>query len=265
MGVEKRAVVSRTTAILSVIILCVFVIPLYLKADERGREIMQKVHDRETPQTVKTRLRMRLIDRRGRERVREIISLAKKEKGLTKSIAKFIKPDDVKGTGFLQVEESKGKTVQYLYIPALKKVRRIPKGEKSSRFMGSDFTYEDMEIREVDKDEHTFLREEEFEGYKTYVIESVPRDPASSQYSKVISWIRADNYVPVRIDFYDKKGRLKKRLLVKELKLIDGYWTATLTEMEDFQRKHKTIMELLQVKNNEPIDDSLFSIRALKQ
>lgn len=234
-------------------------------ADERGRTIMEKVSEAQKSKSIKSRWKMILIDKKGRKRVRELITYAKEEDNLTKSITKFVKPEDVKNTGFLQMEKKKGESVQYLYIPALKKVRRIPEGERSGRFMGSDFTYEDMESRDIDKDQHTFLREEKLEGMETYVIESKPKNIESSQYSKVISWIRKDIYLPLKIEFYNKRGEHFKTLTVKKFDLIDGQWLATDTVVEDYKRKHKTEMIMLNVELNKKINDSIFSIRMLRK
>lgn len=266
MGSKREYLVSYPIAFYGLILL-IFLFhfnPLF--GDDKGREIMEKVKEVRKVKSIRSRWRMTLIDGRKKEtRERELITLAKEEKGLSKSITKFLKPDDVAGTGFLQIEEKEGKSVQYLYIPAIKKERRIPEGERSGRFMGSDFTYEDMEVRDISRDTHNYLRDEKINGIDTYVVESIPVDPRSSQYSKVISWIRKDNFVPVKLEFYDKHGDHFKTLTAQKVELIGEQWLVTHSVMEDYKREHKTIMELIEVEVNIPIDDSKFSIRALSK
>lgn len=229
-----------------------------------GREIIQKVIDREVPKTTEVRIKMLLIDKNGKEREREFFSYSKDYPDGRKSVMKFEKPADVKGMGFLQIQHKKGEDEQFLYLPELKRVRRLTGSARRGSFFGSDLTYEDLEERDVDEDIHNLLREEKYENQDVYVVESTPKDPSGTQYSKVIQWIRKDNYIPVKVEFY-RDGELVKELKVEKIDKIDGYWTALKTRIRTIKTEHTTLVELVEIKNNKPVADDVFTERFLSR
>jgi len=179
---------------------------------------------------------------------------------------RFLAPADVKGTGFLVWENDDRDDDQFLYLPALKQdPRRIASSEKSSRFMGTEFTYEDMENRKVEKDTHTYLRDEQLNGYTCHVVESIPKEGEESQYGKFISWVRPDIWIPIRIEFYDENMELLKILTVSEIKEIDGIWTTTESLMDNVQEGRKTILRINEIQYNLDIPDDYFTERYLKE
>lgn len=221
-----------------------------------GREIIEKTYNRETPDSSIARVQMIITDAHGKERVRVIETYSVEKKGIRKTLIKFIEPADVKGTEFLHIENLKGEDIQFLYLSALKRKRRIPSSQRVSSFMGSDFSYADFESRNVEQAEHRLLREDRFNDEEVYIVESIPyNDP---QYSKFVQWIRKKDYVPIRIDFYDKKGELLKRLIAEDIKDVDGYPTAMKTTMMNLQRSTKTVLKVLKVKNNVKIPGRFF-------
>lgn len=221
-----------------------------------AKEIVDKAYNREVPKTSFARSRMLIVDEKGETREREIITYTGEFRGIRKSLIKFIQPSDVKDTSFLHIENPKGDDEQFLYIPAIKKMRRIAASQRSSSFMGSDFSYADFEKRDVDKAQHNLLGEEIYKEQETYVVESIPQD--EPEYLKFVQWIRKDNFVPVRIDFYDKKGNLIKRLEAEKLELIDGYWITTKTVMNSLMKNRKTVIEIMEIKNNIDIPEKYF-------
>lgn len=245
-----------------ILILTIF-IPFHVSfAELTGRDIIQKVIDREAPKTTEVRVRMLLIDKNGKEREREFLSYSKDYPEGRKSVIKFEKPADVKGMGFLQIPHKKGEDEQFLFLPELKRVRRLTGSARRGSFFGSDLSYEDLEERDVDEDNHTLLREEKYENQDVYVVESTPKDSSSTQYSKVIQWIRKDNYIPVKVEFY-KDDELIKELKVEKIDKIDGYWTALKTKIRTIKSAHLTSVELMEIKNNKPISDDVFTERFL--
>jgi hypothetical protein len=231
-----------------------------------GTEIMTKVHDRENGKSSIVESTMILTNDRGQTKERVVRAVRKEYGDLSKSMIRFLSPADVKGTGFLIWENADRDDDQFLYLPALKQdPRRIASSEKGSRFMGTEFTYEDLENRKVDKDNHTLLREETLDGKKVYVVESIPKGGSDSQYKKLVSWVRPDVWIPVKIEFYDNNGALLKVLTVKKIEQIQGIWTTMDSIMDNVQDKKKTELVLGKVQYNSDIPDEFFTERYLKR
>ena len=231
-----------------------------------GTEIVQNAHDRENGDSAASETTMILINDKGQEKERTIRMISKDYGDLSKSMIRFLAPADVKGTGFLVWENADRDDDQFLYLPALKQdPRRIASSEKNSRFMGTEFTYEDMENRKVEKDTHTYLRDEEMDGHLCHVVESVPKAGEESQYGKFISWVRPDIWIPIRIEFYDENMELLKILTVSEIKEIDGIWTTTESMMDNVQEGRKTILKINEIQYNLEIPDDYFTERYLKE
>ncbi len=134
-----------------------------------------------------------------------------------KSLSIFDSPQDVKGTAFLTFSHKVGDDEQWLYLPALKRVKQINSRNKSGSFIGSEFSYEDIASLEVEKYTYKHLREEEYQGRSCYVGESYPFDTKNSGYTKRISWVDKEEYRLFKVEFYDRKQSLLKTLT------IDGY------------------------------------------
>lgn len=231
-----------------------------------GTEIMTKVHDRENGKSSIIESTMLLVNDKGQTKERSVRAVGKEYGDLSKSMIRFLSPADVKGTGFLIWENADRDDDQFLYLPALKQdPRRISSSEKSSRFMGTEFTYEDLENRKVDKDDHKLSREEKLDGKQVYVVESIPTKGSDSQYGKLISWVRSDIWIPVKIEFYDKNGALLKVLTVKRLEQIQGIWTTMESLMDNVRDKKQTKLTLDKVQYNADIPDEYFTERYLKR
>jgi len=176
----------------------------------------------------------------------------------------FVAPADVKNTSFMNwsYDDPNKSDDQWIYLPALKKVKRISSENKSDYFMGSDFTYDDLGDRKVDDDTHTLLKEETIDGVDYWVIKSVPKDE-DYMYSKTITWIRKDNLIGLKKEFYDEDDELLKILKILKFENIGGFDIITKSEMENVQKDHKTIMELSNVKINTNIPESKFTTRMM--
>jgi len=193
------------------------------------------------------------------------------------SLMFFLSPADVAGTGFLTCDykEAGRDDDQWLYLPALKKTKRIAASDKSGSFMGSDFTYADMTRRRLDDYTYAFNKEQAVAtvyDQKTWVIDSTPRSPQvieKTGYSRSILFVRQDNFMVVRaIHFVDKGGDLKY-FDVKKMELIDDIWTNMeihMTRKKGESTIHQTILTLDNVRyNQETVDESLFTIRTLEK
>jgi len=229
-----------------------------------GRTLAQKVYERDDGRDSYAKVKMVLIDKRGNERTR-LLLLAEKDFGsLTKSYIRFTSPASIDGTAFLTWEYADRDDDQFLYLPALRRVRRIVARQKDSRFVNTDYTYEDMQRRKVENDNHKILRAERCGNHDCWVLESTPKDEESSQYGKRVSWIVKDIFLPMKVDYYDKKGRLEKVFSAHSLEKIDGIWTVVKSEMHDLKRKHRTLMSTGTIRYNTGIPDRVFTRRYLQ-
>ncbi len=229
-----------------------------------GEEIMEKVYNREEGDDRESTLKMVLINKHGSQRVREIKQFNKTFENVEKKIMFFLSPQDVRGTSFMNWSYQDGRDdSQWIYLPALRKVKRISAENKSDYFMGSDFTYDDMGDRQLEEDKHRLLRIEEIDGEAFYVVESIPIN-GDYIYSKTISWVIKDKWVGLKKEFYDQKGNLLKELKVKEYQEIDGILTTTESEMENLQNGHRTQIILSDIVYNTGIDENKFTERNMK-
>ena len=229
-----------------------------------ARDIIEKVYNRAEGDDQTSNLTMTLINKSGKERVRKIKQFTKDMGDMEKSIMFFQSPADVKNTSFMNWtydDESKSDD-QWIYLPALKKTKRISSDSKSDYFMGSDFTYDDLGDRKLDDDTHELLREETIDGVAYYVVESTPKDE-DYMYTKTITWIRKDSFIGLKKEFYDEDEDLLKTLHIKKFEKISGFIIITNSEMHNVQKDHKTKMVLSDIKINTGISDSKFTERMM--
>lgn len=157
-----------------------------------------------------------------------------------KRLIVFREPRDVKGTAFLVFTKKVGNDDQWLYLPALKRVKRISSSNKSGPFVGSEFAYEDLSSQEVEKYTYRYLRNEVVDGLDAYVIERIPVDKKSG-YTKQISWIDTEEFRSLRTDYYDRKGELLKTFTAIGYKSYgEGFWRADRFEMKNIQNGKST-------------------------
>jgi outer membrane lipoprotein-sorting protein len=238
-----------------------------------AREIMQAVDDRDDGDNRTADMKMVLIDKNGDERVRSIHSFDK-DKGEDKQrIMFFLSPADVKDTGFLtyDYDASDKDDDQWLYLPALRKSKRIASSDKSGSFMGSDFNYSDMTRRNLDDYEFKIVKEGDVRGAKVWLIESKPKSRKVMEetgYKKSVLFVRQDNFVVVRAVNWVNEGDNLKYLDVEKLEKIDGIWTILQMSMTTKRGKstlHKTNIYFDNVKYNQNLSADMFSIRRLEK
>ena len=230
-----------------------------------GKEIMQKVDKREKAATDSFTMRMTLINSGGKKRVRQVTAYSKDYGSEKKTVMVFLLPADVKGVGYLSFsyDDAAKSDDRWLYMPALKKAKRISGSSSQDYFMGTDFTYDDMSGRKVDDYKHTLLGEEKIDSKNCWKIESVP--VKKSMYSKYVSWIDKESLLNIKAEFYDEQGTLLKVLTVSGIEKKDGFWTANKMEMNNLQKKHKTLIEILKHEFNKEIPDSYFRVNSLEE
>ena len=230
-----------------------------------GKEIMQKADNREKAATDSFTMRMMLVNAGGKKRVREVRAYSKDYGSEKKTVMVFMLPADVKGVGYLSFsyDDSSKNDDRWLYMPALKKAKRISGSSSQDYFMGTDFTYDDISGHKIDDYTYTLLGEEPVDGKNCWKIESVPVN--KSMYSKYVSWIDKESLVQVKAEFYDEQGTVLKALTVSSIEKRDGFWTAGKMEMNNLQKKHTTVIETLKRELNKSIPDSYFRVNSLEE
>ncbi len=202
-------------------------------SEEQGLAIAQEADTRDSGFSDYTSdVKMILRNKQGQESTREIRSRTLEVDGDgDKSLVVFDTPRDVKGTAFLSHTHSVGSDDQWLYLPALKRVKRISSNNKSGPFMGSEFAFEDISSQEIEKYTYKFIKEELLEGVDCFVIERYPVDK-NSGYSKQLVWFDKAEYRQQKIDFFDRKGELLKTLTSHGYKkYIDKIWRQSEMKM----------------------------------
>ncbi|MBN1649660.1 MAG: outer membrane lipoprotein-sorting protein [Spirochaetales bacterium] len=232
-------------------------------AAKDGTEIMRQVEARPERSSESTTMQMIITDKRGKTRERELHIYRSEQNGLEASLMFFLDPADVRGVGFLSLENKKGGDDQWLYMPAMKRTNRIASSSKKDDFMGTDFSYEDLETVNAGKDVHTWLRQETVDGRTCEVIESVPK--GKSAYSKRISWIDPETLFALRIDFFDSKGTLVKRLSVSDIRKTDGYWSAWKMEMINLLKNRSTVLITTKTESGTVYGKGFFTVGTLEK
>jgi hypothetical protein len=238
-----------------------------------ARKIMQRVEDRDDGDNGEQDMEMILIDKNGNQRMRKIRAFSKDKGEDELRLMFFLAPADVKDTGFLtfDYDGTDKEDDQWLYLPALRKTKRIALSDKSGSFMGSDFNYSDMTDRELDNYDFTLMRETDVKGVKAWQIEAIPRtkeEIGRTGYKKSIVFVRQDNYVVIRaVSWADRGGKLKY-FDVKKLERIDDIWIATemhMTTKKGNKTLHKTIIRNHNVRFDQDLDERMFSVRQLEK
>ncbi|MEX2263072.1 MAG: outer membrane lipoprotein-sorting protein [Bryobacteraceae bacterium] len=184
--------------------------------------------------------------------------------GSSKTVLRFTAPPEVKGVALLVVNHPDRASDQWMWTPAIGRERRIALQDRSTRFFGTDFSFEDLEERDVDQYEFRLLGEEAIEGAACWRIESRPRGSKTSQYTSARVWIRKDNYVPVQYENF-VKDRLVRRLVQRDIGRVQGIWTPRHLEMHDLRRNSRTILKFEELRYNVPMKDHDFTIQALRR
>ncbi len=240
-------------------------------AQPAGREIMERVDALPSPRDMVSKLKMTLISSRGgklRQRSRELITYERhydSGKFKSKSLIRFFQPAEVKGTGFLTWDRRGNRSDdQWLYLPALKKVKRIRAKEKSKNFLGTDFTYEDLAGRSTDEDEYEYLGDDLYRGSACYKVKAIPKD-GTTDYGNRIIWVDKKNWLLKRVEFFDRQGKRLKILEIPDHVRNGKYWTATTLIMENVSTGHKTLMKVLSVEYDQGLKDEIFTESFLKR
>ena len=236
-------------------------------AADRGLDIAQEADRRDTGyQNFKAELTMLLRNKHGKESLRNMRtrSLEVEDDG-DKTMIIFDQPRDVKGTALLTFSHKTEADDQWLYLPALKRVKRISSRNKSGPFMGSEFAYEDLASQEVEKYTYRYVKDDILNGQAMFVIERDPVDE-NSGYQRQLVWIDQAEYRPIRIEYYDRKNSLLKTLgFTGYIQYLDRYWRAREMYMQNHQTGKSTLLTWENYQFRVDLKDSDFTNNSLKR
>ncbi|MEA1939811.1 MAG: outer membrane lipoprotein-sorting protein [Candidatus Caldatribacteriota bacterium] len=251
-----------TFTLLFILIFCSPVLPF--AQELTGDEIINKVNELMNQDTVQAKIKMTITTSSGNERV-FIYDSYSKNKG-EKNLMRYIEPKRAKGQAILMLNYADD---IWMYFPRTKRIRKLATHAKSQKMEGSDFSYEDTGASNAFIEDFSSrkLDSEKKEGYDCYKIEMKRKEGSDAGYSRLIMWIIKDNFVPIAIDYYDTENPelLLKTLTQYDIKNIGGIITATKMVMDNKLEDSQTSMEMLEVKYNIELDDSLFTERYLKR
>ena len=236
-------------------------------AQEKGMAISLESKNRDTGWMDFTAdMRMTLRNEQGQESLREVkMKSLEVETDGDKSLTVFNQPRDVKGTAFLSYSHSVGADDQWLYLPALKRVKRISSRNKSGPFMGSEFSFEDLSSFEIEKYTYQYLGDELVDGMDSFKVAQYPTDE-NSGYTKRIVWVDKQEYRIVKVAFYDRKKSLLKTLSYNDFKLyLDKYWRANTSTMVNHQNGKMTELTWNNYEFKTGLTDADFSRNSLKR
>ena len=248
-------------------------IPVCVADDEKARQIMQQVEERDDGDNMTWDLAMVLINKNNKKRKKYFKNFSKDFDKDSKRIMFVKSPAQIKNTGFLTFDyddESKDDD-QWLFLPAIGKTKRIASSDKSSSFMGSDLNYSDMTDRNLKDYDFKFLKESKIKGQDVWIIQSLPKTKEvedETGYKKSILAVRKDNYVVVRAKMWTSEGGFIKYMDVQKLEQIDGIWVVTQNHIAKKRGKvttHQTLLKLSNVRFNQILDENIFTIRRLEK
>lgn len=236
-----------------------------------ANEVIDRVNTRNDGTSVSRTLKMVLTDKRGKKRVRETTSYRKYYGKDKKSVLFYTSPKRLDGTAFLTYDNATKADQQWLYLPAIRKVRRVSAADRGDWFLGTDFSYEDIKKEtKIAKEDYTFkmLGEDNIDGNPCYKVESTAKSKDIAKelgYSKIIGWIDKKIFISRRNVFYDARGSLLKELHNTDIRKIQGIWTIGHMHMINKQNKHVSDFYFKNVNYKKSIKNSIFSKQALKK
>jgi hypothetical protein len=184
--------------------------------------------------------------------------------GRSKAVLRFTAPAEVKGVALLVVNHPDRASDQWMWTPAIERDRRIALQDRSTRFFGTDFSFEDLEERDVSQYDYQLLGEEAIDGAACWKIQSTPKSSKSSQYTRSMVWIRKDTYAFARIESF-VRDQAVRRLNYSDFQQVQGIWTARQLEMFDLRRGSRTRLSLDKLAYNVPLSEESFTLQAIRR
>jgi outer membrane lipoprotein-sorting protein len=237
---------------------------LDLRAADNARQIVDEAQKRTDAKSQRYEGLLQVFDAKGKISDKRWTYERLGAHGQSKSVLRFTAPAEVKGVALLVVNHPDRASDQWMWTPAIERDRRIALQDRSTRFFGTDFSFEDLEERDVNQYEYAVLGDEAVDGAPCWKIESTPRQSKSSQYTKSVVWIRKDNYAFARIESFIKDQAVR-RLNYSNIQNVQGVWTAKQLEMNDLRRGSRTRLTLDKLEYNVPLKDEDFTLQAIRR
>jgi outer membrane lipoprotein-sorting protein len=226
-----------------------------------GDEIMKKVRANEYSETMNASIQMALIDKNGKQQIRRFNI----QRHGDNVLIRFLDPPDIKDTGYLIIKDDDGNQLIYVYFPPptddYRQINVEDEGGGQS-FLGSDFDITDFQIKNPEDTANLYMKTQTVAGIECYVVESTPKDK-EYKYSKTLTWVRTDYWLPIRIQFFDKNNEVAKEMRVLKFKTVGEKKIISKSEMANKTNKHKTVLEIEEVEFDVKFPDDNFTIRRL--
>lgn len=235
-----------------------------------GREVMELYDAQQRTADSEVTIDMTLVNRGGNTRERVLTMWTRtREDGTRQILIRFQEPPDIEGTGFLQVERREEEDDLWLYLPALRRTRRIAGSARRDPFVGTHFTYEDLDPEDLDEHAYTVLRSEPVDGRSAWVVEAVPRGDAveESGYQRRLLWIDRERNTLLRADLFDREGALGKRLTAGDVRRVASgeRWRPHTLVMEDLVEGGRTVLRMREYLLDQGLDADRFTERFLRR
>lgn len=252
----------------ALVVLCLASVSLWpcasASAADNARQIVEESQKRTTAQSQRYEGVLQVFDAKGKVSDKRWTLERLGSHGASRMVLRFTQPAEVKGVALLVINHPDRASDQWMWTPAIERDRRIALQDRSTRFFGTDFSFEDLEERDVDQYDYTLLGDDTVDGVATWKIQSVPKQGKSSQYTRSIVWIRKDNYAFARIENYVKE-QVVRRLDYADIQNVQGIWTAKILDMHDLRRNSRTRLTLDKLQYNVPMKDEDFTLQALRR
>ena len=235
-----------------------------IRAADNARQIVDEAQKRTDANSQRYEGLLQVFDAKGKISDKRWMFERLGSHGRSKSVLRFTAPAEVKGVALLVVNHPDRASDQWMWTPAIERDRRIALQDRSTRFFGTDFSFEDLEERDVEQYDYALAGDESIDGAPCWKIQSTPREAKSSQYTRSIVWIRTDNYAFARIENYSR-DQLVRRLNYSDIRNVQGIWTARQLEMTDVKRGSRTRLTLDKLEYNVPLKDDDFTLQAIRR
>ncbi|HJZ75470.1 MAG TPA: outer membrane lipoprotein-sorting protein [Vicinamibacterales bacterium] len=237
---------------------------MHVRAADNARQIVEEAQKRTDAKSQRYEGLLQVFDAKGKISDKRWTFERFGSHGRSKTVLRFTAPAEVKGVALLVVNHPDRASDQWMWTPAIERDRRIALQDRSTRFFGTDFSFEDLEERDVDQFAYALAGDDAIDGAACWKIQSTPRESKSSQYTRSIVWVRKDTYAFARIENYSK-DQLVRRLAYSDIQNVQGIWTARQLEMTDVKRGSRTRLTLDKLEYNVPLKDEDFTLQAIRR
>jgi hypothetical protein len=237
---------------------------LFLFLQQDPRQIVEEAQRRTTSQSQRYEGTLRVVDARNKITEKRWRYDRMGSHGSSKAVLRFLAPAEVKGVALLIFNHPDRSSDQWMWTPAINRERKIALQDRSTRFFGTDFSFEDLEERDTNQFDYRLLGEEMVDGAACWKIESKPRQTKVSQYTRSVLWVRKDNFVLAQIENYSKDD-VVRRARYSDIRNVQGIWTAHQIDMHDLKRNSHTILKTEKLEYNLPMKDDSFTLQALRR